>query len=191
MDESVMRDAPFRLEVGTLPPAPETPPEGADDPASGPADPATIGTVASDGWTDDDMLTLVEWVKGPYELVALQAGGYWALSDREAKAIAVPMAGIIPVSWVRDQRRSPLVSGVSLIVALVMVNRPRLARMRAEREAADVDRSREAARGPGGDDGSGDRVDRAAERRSSGESARPDAARRFAPIDLSDFGPRR
>ena len=144
------------LNVEQLPPPPEQP-RADDAPPPGEPEPAPPSTRGE--WTDADLAALVGYVKMPYDLAALRAGDYWKLTDAEAKMIATPLSGVIPVAWVREvHERSPILAAITALGAIYIVTSPRLARLRAEQEAAIGSGGPSAApSGPRGDGGRGDR----------------------------------
>lgn len=179
-----MTETPFELRVGDLPPLADRPAGETAPPPPPPTD-AGAAAIAPNAWTDDDLAKLTDIVKMPYEFVAVAPGQeWWALTDREARLIALPLSGLIPVGWVRRGEGSPIWSAISLAGALLIVNRPRIARLRTEVAARAEGGSATTEGRPGGGGGSGDRVDRSDVNGETGGAA-PAASRRFEPVTLA------
>jgi hypothetical protein len=133
----------YELGVDPLPPAP---PRGEGDragetpPGTPPAKPGKPELGAD--WTHDDLQVLVDWIRAPYEKIAMTTGDDWIeLDDKEALSIAVPATMWMPVGWVRASggRMSPVTGAIVTALTLAWVTAPRVARFVREHPEAGIE----------------------------------------------------
>jgi hypothetical protein len=146
----------LNIEVDALPPPP---PPGPMPPPEPTPPPEAVE------WSAEDIAALTQLVRMPYNLAATTAGEYWRLSETEERAIVVSLTDVIPVEWVREQKRkSPILAGIVAVVTVVSVTAPRVQRFVEERRAkfaaaGQADRPRpapaESSSDRGRDDGAG------------------------------------
>ncbi|MDE3112734.1 MAG: hypothetical protein KGK34_07295 [Chloroflexota bacterium] len=139
--EGVGEERAYELEVGELPPPPPPPAPGeepaADQQAEAPTSSAAVAPTGKKepalgkGWTRDDLMTLIGWIKGPYDKAAELTGDEWlAVDTKEAAMIAVPATFWMPVAWVRtgNGQMSPLAGAIATALTLAWVTGPKVAR---------------------------------------------------------------
>lgn len=115
-----------------------------------------LTSTSGEPWTDADVVTLTGLVKIPYVFAGSRVGGaagprivqrpgeedpelvhgWFEISDDEALSIAKPLSKVLPVEWIRTgEQKSPIVAGVTAAIAIYVVTKPRLDRLREETNA--------------------------------------------------------